>query len=149
MATYETGDNPDRLDIDDIWNFLSKEAYWNRWRTRTQVEAQIANAWRVVGLYVIETGEMVGFARAISDGVSDAYLGDVYVETEHRGNGHGTKFVSAMINEGPGAHLRWFLTTGGAHGFYDQFGFEKPNERTMVRPGSFPVERPDNSRSRE
>lgn len=140
MATYEFDDDPQRLDVGGIWAFLSTEAYWHRWRTRYDVQSQISSAWRVVGLYVIETGQMVGFARAMSDGVSDAYLADVYVQSEHRSQGLGKRLIATMIDEGPGAHLRWFLTTRDAHGLYEQLGFAKPDQRMMVRPGSFPVE---------
>ena len=38
---YELDDNPDRVDLDVVWQFLSTEAYWGRWRTREIVE-QIA-----------------------------------------------------------------------------------------------------------
>lgn len=138
MTNYEVDDDPTRLDVDAIYNFLSTEAYWHRWRTRAQVERQIFNAWRVVGLYVSTTNELVGYARAISDGVSDAYLGDVYVLREHRGQGLSKLLLREMIENGPGKDLRWILTTSDAHGLYRQFGFAEPDERMMVRPGNFP-----------
>ena len=62
-----------------VWEYLSTEAYWGRWRTRADIEAQLASAWRVVGAYRADTGEQVGFARAVSDGVGFAYLADVFV----------------------------------------------------------------------
>jgi hypothetical protein len=65
---YEVDDSRDRLDLDVVWGFLSTEAYWGRWRTRDIVERQIQTAWRVVGAYEQGSGEMVGFARAVSDG---------------------------------------------------------------------------------
>jgi GNAT superfamily N-acetyltransferase len=136
MATYEADDRPERLDIDAIWAFLSTEAYWHRWRTREDVESQIESAWRVVGIYVKETGEQVAFARTISDGISDAYLADVYVHADHRGLGLGKQLMSVMVDKGPGSRMRWFLTTRDAHGLYEQFGFAKPDERMLVRPST-------------
>lgn len=134
---YTLDDNPLRLDRDAIWTFLSTEAYWHRWRTRDDIETQIDGAWRVVGAYDDETGAQVGFARAISDGVCDAYLADVFVEPDHRGHGLGKKLVSTMIDDGPGAHFRWYLFTNHAHLLYSQFDFEAPSETAMVRPGRF------------
>lgn len=134
---YTFDDNPLRLDRDAIWTFLSTEAYWHRWRTREDIETQIDGAWRVVGAYEDETGAQVGFARAISDGVCDAYLADVFVEPDHRGHGLGKQLVSTMIDEGPGAHFRWYLFTNHAHSLYSQFGFDAPSETAMVRPGRF------------
>jgi GNAT superfamily N-acetyltransferase len=89
----------------------------------------------VVGAYDGSTGEMVGFARAISDGVGFAYLADVFVVPEHRGVGLGRRIVATMIDDGPGADFRWTLFTGDAHGLYRAFGFEEPDATAMVRPG--------------
>lgn len=136
--SYTLDDDPARVDVDAVWAFLSTEAYWHRWRRREHVEAQIAGAWRVVGAYDDATGAQVGFARALSDGVCDAYLADVYVLAEHRGHGLGKALVSKMIDEGPGARLRWTLFTADAHGLYQPFGFAPPDDRALVRPGRFP-----------
>ena len=131
---YTLDDDPERLDFEVIWNFLSTEAYWHRWRTREDVATQIASSWRVVGAYD-ETGDQVGFCRALSDGVCEAYLADVFVLPEHRSHGLGKALVAAMIDEGPGSQLRWTLFTGDAHGLYAQFGFAPPDATAMVRPG--------------
>jgi GNAT superfamily N-acetyltransferase len=136
-VTYTLDDDPERLDLEAIWAFLSSEAYWHRWRTREDVAAQVAGAWRVIGAYD-GSGAQVGFARALSDGVCDAYLADVYVLPEHRGHGLGTALVRTMIDEGPGAHLRWTLFTLDAHSLYTPFGFAPPGPSAMVRPGRFP-----------
>ena len=66
---------------------------------------------------------MVGFARAISDGVGYAYLADVFIDKDHRGQGLGVELVDTMIDRGPGATFRWTLHTSDAHGLYERFGF--------------------------
>ena len=110
---YELDDDAARIDEDAAWQFLSTEAYWGRFRTRGDFSAQLATAWRVVGVYETATGRMIGFARAVSDGVAFAYLADVYVLPEARGQGLGKELVRTMIDRGPGcplplglAHLR-------------------------------------------
>ena len=133
---YELDDDPERVDRDAVWNWLSTEAYWGRWRTRADVEAQLDSAWRVVAAYRTGSGELVGFARAISDGVGFAYLADVFVVEAHRGHGLGKRLVSRMIDEGPGPHFRWTLFTGDAHGLYRQFGFTEPDATALVRPAA-------------
>ncbi|MGW4059123.1 GNAT family N-acetyltransferase [Amycolatopsis sp. NPDC004747] len=121
FGDYELDDDRARLDLDVVWKFLSTEAYWGRWRTREQVEAAIDGSWRVIGAY--RGGSMVGFARAFSDGVSSAYLADVFVVDSARGTGLGKEIVREMIDNGPGAQFRWMLHTADAHGLYRQFGF--------------------------
>lgn len=133
---YEFDDDPARIDRDAVWRWLSTEAYWARWRTRADVEAQLDSAWRLVAAYRRDTGELVGFARAISDGVAFGYLTDVFVVEEHRGRGISKGLVSLMIDEGPGPHFRWTLFTSDAHGLYRRFGFTEPDRTALVRPAS-------------
>ncbi|MFH8252932.1 GNAT family N-acetyltransferase [Microbacterium sp. B2969] len=133
---YEFDDDPSRIQRDVVWQWLSTEAYWGTTRTRADVEAQFDSAWRMVGVYRTDTGEQIGFARAVSDGVTFAYLADVYVRVEHNGRGVAQHLLSLMIDEGPGAAFRWVLFTRDAHTLYERFGFEAPDSTAMVRPAA-------------
>jgi GNAT superfamily N-acetyltransferase len=133
-VTYELDDDPRRVDLDVVWQFLSEHAYWGRWRTREDVERQVVGAWRVVGCYEEKTGGMVGFCRAMSDGVGLAYLADVFVLPTHRGQRLGQRLVDVMIEQGPGADFRWLLHTADAHGLYEKFGFGAPDATLLERP---------------
>lgn len=132
---YALDDDPARLDRDAVWAFLSTEAYWGTWRSRGDLEAQIDGAWRVVGCYDPQ-GALVGFARAVSDGVALAYLADVFVLPPHRGSGRGRRLVAFMVDRGPGARFRWLLHTRDAHGLYAGFGFRPADERVLERPAA-------------
>jgi GNAT superfamily N-acetyltransferase len=131
---YDVDDDPERVDVDAAWAFLSTSAYWATWRRRSDFESQLTSAWRVVGVYDRSTGAMVGFARAVSDGVGMAYLADVFVLPEARGRGLGKELVATMIDRGPGAGFRWMLHTADAHGLYDRFGFEPADSTYLERP---------------
>ena len=133
MDGYEVSDDPARVDADAAWAYLSTDAYWARWRARADFDAQLASAWRVVGAYA-PGGAMVGFARAVSDGVALAYLADVYVRPDHRGHGLGVELVRVMVEDGPGRDFRWLLHTNDAHGLYAKFGFAPPNPTYLERP---------------
>ena len=130
----ELDDSPERVQLDALWLFLSKEVTWGRWRTREIVELQVASAWRVVGAYQLGTQDMVGFARAISDGLCVAYLDDVYVVARLRRRGIGLAIVDFMINNGAGANFRWMLHTDDAHAFYARAGFKPPDQKYLERP---------------
>jgi GNAT superfamily N-acetyltransferase len=131
---YEVDDDGARIDLDVVWGFLSEHAYWARWRTRAVVEQQVREAWRVVGCYHSATGQQVGFARAVSDGLAIAYLADVFVVHDHRGKGLGKLVVEEMVDAGPGAHFRWLLHSTDARGLYTRYGFAAPNETLLERP---------------
>jgi GNAT superfamily N-acetyltransferase len=136
--TYVFDDDPDRIDRDVVWRFMTEHAYWGQWRDRAIVEKQIDVSWRTVGCYDAE-GTMVGFARAISDGISLAYLADVFVVPEHRGHGLGVTLLDFMIEQGPGRHFRWMLHTGDAHGLYAKAGFRAPDSTFLERPARPPA----------
>ncbi|WP_433503442.1 GNAT family N-acetyltransferase [Pseudonocardia halophobica] len=129
IGEFEIDDDPTRLDRDAVWAWLSTEAYWGTWRHREHLEHQLDAAWRVVGLY--RGDDTLGSARAVSDGVSFAYLADVWVDPSVRGHGLGVGLVEAMLAGGPG--MRWSLHTRDAHGLYARFGFAPPDETLLER----------------
>ena len=135
---YELDDDPGRVDVDALVAFLTTEAYWGRWRARADIERQLAASWRVVAVY--HGDAMVGFARALSDGVAFGYLADVYVDPAHRGRDLGRAVVREIV-EGEGASsFRWMLHTKDAHDLYAELGFAAPGPDAMERPAP-PVRR--------
>ncbi|MCT2584162.1 GNAT family N-acetyltransferase [Actinophytocola gossypii] len=133
MGEFEIDDDRRRVDRDVLWEFMSTQAYWGRFRDRAMVERQLDGAWRIVAAYRTDDGAMLGFARAFSDGEAAAYLADVFVVEEARGNGVGKALVRAMIEDGPGRHFRWMLHTADAHELYRGFGFAEPDATYMER----------------
>jgi GNAT superfamily N-acetyltransferase len=127
---FELDDDRGRIDVDAVHAFISGESYWGRGRSRELVERTIAGSLRVVGLYLDEA--LVGFARAVSDGATVAYLADVYVLPAHRGKGLGVELVREIVENGPFAERQWVLHTRDAHSLYERFGFG-PQPRLMQR----------------
>jgi GNAT superfamily N-acetyltransferase len=128
---YAVDDDPGRIDVAAVHEFISGESYWAPGRAYAVQEQLIREARRVVGLYYGE--EQVGFCRAAGDGVSVMYLADVYVRAEHRGRGLGVELVREMVERGPYASVRWMLHTADAHELYAKLGFAAPGERFMER----------------
>jgi GNAT superfamily N-acetyltransferase len=66
----------------------------------------------------------IGFARVVSDLATFAYVGDVFVLKEFRGQGL-SKWLMETIVEHPDLQglRRWLLATKDAHGLYAQYGF--------------------------
>ena len=124
-------DDPERIDHDAVWDFLSTKAYWGSWRSREVVEAQIAGSWRVASAFIDD--ELMAFGRAISDGYAIAYLSDVFVVESVRGGGVGEALLRFIVDEGPGAAFRWMLHTEDAHTLYEKLGFGLPDGRFMER----------------
>jgi predicted N-acetyltransferase YhbS len=131
---YELDDDPARVDVDAVHDYLANESYWAEGRSRETVERLVREATRVVGVYY--EGSQVGFARAFSDGCALAYLADVYVLREHRGRGLGVELVREMVENGRLADVKWVLHTSDAHDLYRRFGFGAPSDRLMERPSA-------------
>jgi GNAT superfamily N-acetyltransferase len=127
---YELDDDPARVDVDAVHAYLSR-SYWAEGRERAEVERLVRGAQRVVGLY--RHGVQIGFCRAVSDGVSFAYLADVYVLEEHRGRGLGLELVREMVEGSRYVDRKWLLHTRDMHGLYAKLGFGAPGERLMER----------------
>jgi GNAT superfamily N-acetyltransferase len=119
---YEIATERERLDPDRIHRFLSTEAYWSPGVPRDVVERSIENS-LCFGVYSAD-GEQVGFARAVTDRATFAWIADLYVEDGHRGRGLGKRLVAAILEHPELQGLRRFmLATADAHGLYRQFGF--------------------------
>jgi ribosomal protein S18 acetylase RimI-like enzyme len=127
---YELDDDRARVDVAAVHAFLTR-AYWAEGRSRAEVERLVSEAQRVVGLY--RDGAQVGFCRCASDGVSFAYLADVYVLPEHRGQGLGFELVREMVEGSSYTNVKWLLHTRDAHALYAKLGFGEPGERLMER----------------
>ena len=133
--TYEITTDPSRLDVERIHHWLSTDAWWAHGRSREQQDKLIAASLNFVA-YEVSSLEQVGYARVITDHGTFAWLCDVYVDKEHRGQGLGSELARAVCGhlEALGVR-RVMLATGDAHGVYEKAGFrslETP-ERFMVR----------------
>ena len=113
-------DDPQRLDREVIWRFLSS-SYWAKNVPATTVDRSLANS---LCFTLLDGTRQVGFARAVSDRATFAYLADVFVLDEYRGRGLGTWLVDCVLRHPDLQGLRrWMLATRDAHGLYRKFGF--------------------------
>jgi GNAT superfamily N-acetyltransferase len=128
---FELDDDPGRIDLDVVWRYLAGRSYWGRGRSRDFVAESIERSHRVVGLY--HGSAQIGFARVVSDGLTIAYLCDVFVLPSFQGRGLGQVLVREAVDGADLAGLRWVLHTEDAHDLYRKLGFAEPDRRAMER----------------
>jgi GNAT superfamily N-acetyltransferase len=133
-------DDPSRVDLDVVHRFLTT-AYWSTGVSRHTVARAIAGS-VVMGAYARD-GRQVGFARAVTDRATFAWLADVFVLPAHRGRGIARAMVTALLEHPDLQGLRrWMLATADAHALYAALGFDAPDhpDRLMERrqPGAPP-----------
>ena len=110
-----------KLNVPFIHHFL-KDIYWAAGRTIEEVQTTIDNS-VCFGIYLDDV--QIGFARVITDYVVFAYLMDVFIAEEHRGNGYSTVLIHTMMNEPDLKEVKiWRLATSDAHFLYEKFGFK-------------------------
>jgi GNAT superfamily N-acetyltransferase len=138
MSVYEVrrgehvvSDDPARIDLALVHGFLTT-SYWSPGITVDEVRRSIEHS-HPFGLY--RSDRQVGFARVVTDTVKMAYLADVFVVPEARGQGLGVFLVESLLaHPGFAGVWGWMLLTSDAHALYARFGFTAPDrpERVMT-----------------
>lgn len=109
------------LDLGLIHGFL-KNSYWAKEIPLEIVQKSIENS-LCFGLY--EDQKQIGFARLITDYVTFAYLGDVFIVEQKQGRGLGKMLLEHIMQHPELARLRRLhLVTLDAQEFYTGHGFE-------------------------
>ena len=128
--TIELSDYDARLDISRIHGWLAS-SYWSPGIELALVARAIAGS-HPLGAYD-ESGAQVGFARAITDHATFAWIADVWVDESVRGQGIGRRMVGWFVDHPDFAGIRRIgLVTADAHGVYEKLGFH-----ALLRPDRY------------
>ena len=115
-------DDKNKLDIELIHKFLTT-SYWAEGRTLEEVKNSIEHS-ICFGVYMND--RQIGFARIVSDLTIIAYLMDVFILEEYRGNGYSKLLLKRIFDDVRFKRIKkWILATKDAHSLYAGFGFEK------------------------
>ena len=84
-----------------------------------------ANSFAVAGAFTAD-GKVAGVGRAISDGVSDAYIQDIMVRKTFRRQGVGKLITCALVDEMKKRRIEWIGLVGvpGTEKFYAGCGLK-------------------------
>ena len=118
---YVLSTEPARVDVGRVHRWLCDESYWAAGRAFEVVARSIEES-RPYSVFA--DGEQVGFARAVTDGATFAWVCDVFVDSGHRGRGLGGWLVDSLVEDLSAEGVRRFLlATRDAQEVYRRSGF--------------------------
>lgn len=107
---------------------LYREAGWWKENDETAdgcawIDTLVRQSFCFVGAF--SGAELIGMGRAVSDGVSDAYIQDVVVLKKFRRAGIGNKIIEKIIEFLESKHIGWIglIAEPGTQVFYQRLGF--------------------------
>jgi GNAT superfamily N-acetyltransferase len=124
QGIHTVSTDPDAVDFDAVFHFLS-QAPWASGLSREGLGRALRNS---LCFSLLEGTRQIGLARVISDFSTFAYLCDVYVVDQQRGQGLGSWLVRCVLNHPDIKCLkRIALITHDAQDFYLCLGFQFPS----------------------
>ena len=119
------------LDLYLLQALLNKSAFWAIDRQIEDLKIAIDRSEPVVSAW--DATQLVGFARATSDGIYRATIWDVVIDCDYQRLGLGRKLVETLLAHSSMQRVeRIYLTTTHQQSFYERLGFELNSSTTMI-----------------
>ena len=114
-------------DAEEIVALYQAGGWWKDEYDPAEISPLISGSFAFVVAAEKKSGRAVGMGRAISDGVSDAYIQDLVVLPEYRRRDLGTAMVSLLVARCREAGISWIALVAepGSENFYVPLGFAR------------------------
>ena len=117
--------------LNKLQKFLDDNAFWAKNRTINDLKKCLANSDVIVSLWV--GNEIVGFGRALTDGIYRGVLWDIVIDQNHHGKGFGTIIVKKLLSSKKIKNTRkLYLMTTNKKLFYSQFDFNEVTSQDLL-----------------
>ena len=110
--------------LNKLQKLLDNNAFWAQNRTINDLKKCLAKSDVVISIWVGD--EIVGFGRALTDGIYRGVLWDIVIDNNHQGKGFGTLIVKNLLSSKKIKNTKkLYLMTTNKKLFYSQFDFEE------------------------
>ena len=117
--------------LSKLQKLLDTNACWARNRTINDLKKCLANSDVIISLWV--GNEIVGFGRALTDGIYRGVLWDIVIDQNHQGKGFGTLIVENLLSSKKIKNAKkLYLMTTDKKFFYSQFDFKEVTSQNLL-----------------
>ena len=106
-----------------LQKFLNRNAFWAKDRKLNDLKKCLSNSDVIMSIWI--GSKIVGFGRALSDGIYRGVLWDIVIDKNHQGKGYGKLIVKTLLNSPKLKHTKKvYLMTTDKKQFYSQIDFK-------------------------
>ena len=117
--------------LNKLQQLLNNNAFWAKNRTMNDLKKCLANSDVVISLWV--GSEIVGFGRALTDGIYRGVLWDIVIDQNHQGKGFGTLILNNLLSSEKIKNTKkLYLMTTNKKLFYSQFDFKEVTSQNLL-----------------
>ena len=117
--------------LNKLQKLLDRNTFWAKNRTINDLKKCLANSDVIVSLWV--GNDIVGFGRALTDGIYRGVLWDIVIDKNHQGKGFGTLIVENLLSSKKIKNAqKIYLMTTNKKIFYSQFNFKEITTQNLL-----------------
>ncbi len=117
--------------LNKLKSLFDRNAFWAKNRTINDLKKCLANSDVIVSLWV--GYEIVGFGRALTDGIYRGVLWDIVIDQNHQGKGFGTLIVQNLLSSKKIKNTKKiYLMTTNQLSFYSQINFKEVTSQNLL-----------------
>jgi len=117
--------------LNKLQRLLDKNAFWAKNRTMNDLKKCLTNSDVIVSLWV--GNEIVGFGRALTDGIYRGVLWDLVIDQNYQGKGFGTLILKNLLSSKKIKNTeKLYLMTTNKKKFYSQFDFQLVSSQDLL-----------------
>ena len=110
---------------------LDKNTSWAKNREMNDIKKCLANSDVIVSLWL--NNKILGFGRALSDGIYRSVLWDIVIDHNHQGKGYGKLIVNSLLDSRRVKKSeKIYLMTSNQKDFYCQIGFKEVFSQNLL-----------------
>ena len=114
-----------------LQHFFNRNAFWAKGRTINDLKKCLANSDVIISIW--SDNKIVGFGRALSDGIYRSVLWDIVIDQNHQGRGYGKMIVKNILESKQIKHTKKvYLMTTSKKLFYSQVDFKEVSSQSLL-----------------